>query len=401
MRQLFYIVIGFVFGQGMMLFSQSILIAKGEANLVSITGISLGMLSLVQWVTDAGSVFLISNIINSRDVKSKFSSLVVARLLIGLFFLSILLVFFNLIIDATDLYLPIAPLFCVVFIWAFNLTGFYDYYELNKFNGPVSSINWALSSVFLLISYVLQWPMDFVYWAFILGLMLTVFFQWLYLFKLKVLGFNLFTYILVLPSHISSVVKLLMSYAIAYVLNQAYGRFIPVIIYQFLDVTLSGYYIFARNISNVVTQIIYFSRRVEYKKLVSLSDVSLSSLFRVQYYSLFFAVMYFFSSLLMYFISDYFFMMKVYKISINIVVFLSFNNLIWVLASGFGQRFLSINKGHYYTITTAITTAISIITFYNIVDYYGLYALYGCEFIMYIIQVVVYAVLLIRNGANT
>lgn len=70
-RSFYNLVFGFLIGQGAMFIAQTLLISKSEVALVGQITIGLGLLTLAQWLADAGGVFLIPRLLGSEENEQK------------------------------------------------------------------------------------------------------------------------------------------------------------------------------------------------------------------------------------------------------------------------------------------------------------------------------------------
>ena len=393
LRQLFYIIIGFMIGQGSMFLVQSTLVIDGQFELISQIGIALGLLSFMQWVADGGGVFLLSKI-NKSEISKLLPNFIASRLIfsiiIFIIFLMILKLFeLNAVVQDALYFTPL-----VILVWAFNLTGVIDKYEKNRIVGPVSSLNWLFSSVVLLL-FTSDENLGFYSGAaYVLGLSVTVAVQ--YGIMRKKLN-------LPLQFSLSSIKKFMLEiagYNLSYISGQGYGRVIPILIDNSLNSTLAGMYIYAKNISNISSQLILFIRRVEYSRIMALLEnekIIIRQLILVQKNSIFCGFCFFILALIS-FILIYYLGYVEYQLLASICLLMFFILIIWIFSSSLGQIFVAQGKLLLFGMIVSSTTVLSIVFISIFIDTLGVYLVLIVECVMLSIQTLIYFLILKFQG---
>lgn len=394
MKHILLLLSGFLIGQGGMFLAQTYIISLQEFEIVAVLGIGLGLLSLLQWISDGGGVFLLSRQFSEPDFFEIFSSFIIARIIIGLslyFLLSYTVYLLELDQQITSI---LNTGWIVVVIWSLNITGILDYTKKNELAGPVSGLCWLFSAIASVLLYESDFFGLYVGLFYITGLFVTVMVQWYVAGKSELLNDIEMPKIEIIITQI----KLIISYNSAYISAQGYARIIPILIDKVFDTKLSGIYIYAKNISNMISQLIFFSRRVEFHELVTYvisEQFSFVGVLLRQKYSLFLSVFSAFISYLMLILIHYFDYNDYFDIVVCIayMVSLVFG---WVLVSAFGQVLLAAKRIREYSIILILSIVFGLIFLSLFLTNYGLLAVYGAELLMYFIQGISYIYLINR-----
>lgn len=373
---------GFVIGQGSMFLAQTYLLLNGDLTSLANIGIALGLLSLIQWGTDAGGVFILPKYVEDKNFNVIFSCFLLSRLIIGfsLFFLiSLLLTLIKSPIVVNEIF---SKGWLVAIIWSFNISGILDYYGLNKLADPLSGLCWLLSSLYIIIPGV-----DFKDTGifFSLGLFLTTIIQ-LIIFNRYKKNINLFADIKL--NDFSHHFKSAFFYTITYSVSQIYARLIPIALSKLVDSTTAGVYIYVKNIINLTSQVILFSRRAEYSSVIKLIDkraVSVADIIKNQSASLFIACVSFFCSLVL--CLGYYFHEESISKPLIFLLLMQPNLMLWVISSSLGQYCIAANSLKLHLSIITLSATISLIIFIGLVPYTSLYTIIFSEFVMYILQI--------------
>lgn len=387
--QTLYILSGFAIGQGMMFFVQSYFVYNRELEYLSFIGIVMGFFSLIHWGSDGGGVFILSRMKESGELHSNFFSFLLCRLLVGL---SCYFVIMGglLLIDVNEHILnTVFWSFLIIPVWALNVTGLIDNQGLNRIAGPFSGFPWffcAITSLYsvgddnvginLLISYLV-------------GLIILVFTQWflLYRFSNVVNGFSL-NFV-----GFEGVIKSVFSYWFAYFTAQGYSRFVPVVVNEIVGGQVAGAYVYAKTCANLVSQLIAFSRRVEFKDLViyaATGKVGFIDIVDRQKLSFFISILGVlisgFICFFMYVVTydQYYFLLSIYIFLMLTLVFF------WVLVSSMGQVLLAIGEEFKYALVVSVGVGVAIILMFVFIREIGIYAVFVAELSMFLVQFVIY-----------
>lgn len=390
MRQLVFIVSGFLIGQGSMFIVQSYLVAIGEFEQVAVIGIALGLLSLVQWASDGGGVFLLSRLEGKEGFGWRLPNFFIARFIFSICFYVLLksgLYFFqlNIAVQQALCFMPVIILF-----WSFNLTGLIDKLDKNKLAGPFSGLNWFLCSLVVLLFSKDNYFGFYLGGAFSIGLLVTVVLQFF------LLRNDLKVKIKVSISRVKESLGSILGYNLAYLSAQSYARFIPILIDSSLNSSVSGMYVYAKNVSNTVGQLVQFIRRIEFPrvlKLVKQSSFDVVDIFKVQKFSFFAVLSAVLLSFLVYAVAVFFEMDK-YLSVIELCVWLLILLCIWLVSSSYGQIFVAQGKLFTYGLVVSITSIISAGFVKFLIGIGGVYAVVGIEAVMLIVQIFIYSLFL-------
>lgn len=388
LKQFLFIVSGFFIGQGSMFALQTYLAFRNDFELIASIGIAVGVLSLFQWVSDGGGVFLLSKLSKNTYLINKFLGLLVSRFVFSsvfLFFLFFVLLLFQLNPLVVDVlyFLPIVGL-----IWMFNITGLIDSYERNKWTGFSSNLSWLFSTIAVLIFFNEERLGLYIGFSFSLGVFITLIIQYYFmsdiLIKRKAFKFRKKIIFIFLGK--------ILGYNIAYISSQLYTRLVPLIVQSYIGSNVAGVYIYAKNISNIVSQFVFFSRRVEFANIQKISRdkrISFLGILKAQYLSIIGILTLLVISLAMYVFT--LFLESSNASFLSGLVFIQFSLLLfWLVPSSFGQIFLAKGEFSLYGFTLLTTSALSITVIFYSIESYGIYAVILSEFVMLSIQSIIY-----------
>lgn len=384
LTDLFWMSSGFLGGQGLLFLAHTFLIVNEEVLLLSKIGITLGLLNLFQVISDCGGVFFLNNYNKNIGIINFF----IARILFSfLFFLvACAFVFF---LDFKEYYWVLfIGLFCSL-IWSFNITGVIDQKKLNKYCGPFSGLNWGLPAIVIFFNKnesILEYSVFF----YCLGLLFIILIQYgvLYWHKYDIgLSFRDIRFQHIIKSFMS-----ILFYSVSYVITQAYARILPIVVDKLLGQQVSGFFIYYKNVSNFVSQLVFFSRRIDYSELVKITlnssqSVTLFTYIKRQYLGFVLIIVTLtligiFSSVLSYF-NKYEFLSQALLGSMLFVITLIF----WNISSAIGQVFIAQDLSNKYSLVISITGVLSMIFIVWMLESYGVFFICLVESLMYLIQI--------------
>jgi hypothetical protein len=400
LKQLFFILVGFFIGQGSFFALQSYLLFEKKFELLTNLGLGVGLLSLFQWLSDSGGTVHITKMLDNLNYKVKFSSFVVARILnYFLFFLLLLVIqklfsILNPFVWTIVLYSSVSSI-----AWAFNISAVADYYGKNKIVGPVSGLNFLFVSLVCLICYDSPNLANYVGVSFCAGVITTVILQY----AICEYKFELFSVSFVDVRNLSS-----SSFAFnsCFFGSQAYARILVVIIENALGVYFSGVYVYIKSFTNCITQLIAFTRRLEYKNLSGISEghnfksVLIQGFCR-QLFSLISIVLSFVAVVVVYGYFKVF--IKDYEYDFYLEMCLIFTSVLvpWVIASGMAQILLVKNHIWSYALYNLFSIILSILLTLKLLSHdFELYAVAISESIMYLVQIFMYSFVLTRLNSK-
>lgn len=379
-KQFLSIVFGFVLGQGTMFIVQTYLLINNKIEIIANIGIGLGILSLVQWMSDGGGIFQLSRMIDDGKLQKNIFSLFLGRLIMGsglfLIIYSLVLYFY----ENNNVVQIIKLGWVVVILWSFNLVGILDYYSKNHMYGPFSGINWMLPAIY--VYFYSEEPNLYigVSVSYLIGIFLMLAIQFV-LIKPKFL-------IKISMKIDRKTIKSAFDYNLAFLISQGYARIVPIIIDKNININTSGVYVYAKNICNLISQLCQFIRRLEFKILVEQfkKENSSSKIMYLQKKTLLFVLISTCSVILISGIG--------YKDVIgkdDVLLYMMLLLLIpWVIASNYSQYFISIGALKIYSRVMCYSVIISLITINYFIMYIGVYSIIVAEVLMYLFQIYIY-----------
>lgn len=369
-------------GQGAMFIAHTYLIYKQELSYVAVLGIGLGFLSLLQWLSDGGGVFLLSKQYSDKDFGEKLISFIVARLVVGLLFY--FLIFFALkYFEFSEAIISIVSLgYAVVIIWSLNLTGVLDRLNKNKFAGPLAGLSWLFSAIASLV-FIEDSRIGFIVaLSYALGLLITVSIHWYYVMT----GFVEIDFSNLRGLDVLEQFKKIISFNAAYASTQSYARILPAIVEKALGSELSGVLVYAKNVANIVSQTIYASRRSEFGNLIdtkNLPRLGYHEIFKRQRYSFFvslFSMILVIMSALLLRVAE---VDEYYVQIMDVVCIMVLLVFIWFFSSAIGQVLVAVDKVSEYAISVVLSISLAFVVIWVCIDFLGLYAVFIAEVVMY------------------
>lgn len=386
-KHLSQIALGFAIGQGAFFIAQSYIVYENGLALVGQIGIGLGFLSLAQWLSDCGGIFLIPKKLGTSDQNKNLQAFFIARFIVVL-----TLCFILFASGITNSFTGIAKdifswYFAVSIISTFNITGYLDYTNNAKITGPTSGLCWLLPSLSIIFYKELGDDLGHsIGMLFTIGLLLSIIIQ----FKQSKITSDFKHSRIDIPeikSNITDIIK----YNCIFFTSQCYARTIPLFISNFATISEAGIYIYAKNIANVINQAISFSRRTEFSSLLRLPVTSVTPLILIKKQALSLAI-----GIVPFIIS--FFILTLNKLIpltsnkplITIVCILLFINIAWIVSSSFSQYLLASSKTGTILAIQTFTILISLSTIFILQKHLGLTAVFIAELLMYSIQTAIY-----------
>lgn len=384
-KNLFFLILGFLIGQGSMFLVQTYLAINGRFELIAKVGISLGLLSLTQWISDFGGVYLLSRKLGKGENPFTFIKF---RLFLAILF-SVILIFICKLINLDLFYREVfyfAPLISIV--WAVNITGVLDYLCKNKIAGPISGLPWFLCALYIWISDKYFEISGFYLGAsYFFGVFLVTLVQLNQLSKSQYVKFwNLQT------TYWQREIKDMAGYTLAFSMSQVYGRLIPILVQTSIGGAVAGYYVYGKSFTNISAQFVSFLRRVEFSSLLKNDKFTLNFIYKGQKLSVL-LVTAFFISFLFLSILNYFFSLGLNKQlseSLFVIVFLQGIQIIWLIPSLLGQYCIAKGKIWSYAKIQLSSSILSIFVIYSLIEYINVYAIFISEVFMYLLQIYFY-----------
>jgi hypothetical protein len=392
-KQFLNILSGYIFGQGSMFFVQTYLMSLGNVTLIGNIGIGLGILSLLQWISDMGSIFLLPKY--AEEGINNVISYFIARIII----LPIIFILFYISLSFYDPSLIVKDIllwgYVIIFINSFSLVGLVDYYEKNHLVSKLSGLSWILSSCIVFVFIILDVNESiigtYLGGAYSIGLLIFVCIQW-YSLKSIINSFDIKSENFKLNNVMCKSYDII-SYLIYFMSSQIYGRIVPMLIDKYIGVSVSGIYIYARNIINLFSQLVMFTRRVENKSLYTMAvdEFSLRKLINMQKFSLVLGFVLIISVSILKFILVIFDIQIInLNSTMNMLIWLSFIFQIFNFYSMFSQYYITIGWIKINALIQLFVIIISFILLIFLLPDFGLNAVFGVEILANFVRVIIY-----------
>lgn len=390
-KHLTQIISGFVIGQGAFFLSQTYMVYNNELNLVGQLGIGLGLLSLAQWFSDCGGVFLTSTKLNAADKYQELQHFFVARFIVVItlctacYLAGLVLLFEGLVREIFSWFIVVSV------ISSFNITGYLDHERITRITGPLSGLCWLLPSILIFFHKSLSpWIGELVGAAYALGLLISTLTQ-----HQQAKLFNKLSPFHANPEKIKENIIEIIKYNSMFVTSQLYARLIPVLVSSSVNMSIAGMYLYAKSIANIINQGVSFSRRTEFSSLTQLQNkkISITELMKKQKLSLMIATAPAALSVLATTIINTFYDNKNSELLTTISALLTIN-LAWIIASSLAQFILAQSRIGILLITQISTISISLLFMLLLIKDFGISAVLFAETIMYIIQIYLYSTIL-------
>ncbi len=384
LRQFGYILSGFIVGQGLFFLSQTYLLLNGHISEIANIGIAIGFLSLAQWISDAGGVYLISKLKTIAELQDKFITFSVSRLVVTmplLLIICFLLKLFDLG-EATRVVIPFILL--TGFVGAFSCLGVVDYLQRNGFSSSFSGLCWLFPAVYIFMAGV-EYQAAYIGMLYVSGLLIFQIIQYTTLVGTFSVRFKV--EFRLLPHFM----KQIFFYLTAYIISQGYARLIPVMVDKMIDSISAGLYMYAKGVINILGQMMIFTRRIEFSKL-SDSLVTLPSLiFLIGRQKLSYGILVLFVLLVVFtsFLIEQFWPHK-YTELITYILLLSVIFSLWLASSSFGQVFIARGWLVENAAILFLSAFSSIMTIFFTYKNFGIYTFFISEALMMLVQLCIY-----------
>jgi hypothetical protein len=374
--KLLHIVSGFLLGQGSFFLALSYLAFCKEFLVIAQVSLGLSILSLSQWIADGGGTYLLRDLKRSSGTVLSF---ILVRLIQSIV-LSVVLVFIFNMLDFGEQFNDIAifSTVCAV-IWAFNLTGVIDKSGKNKIAGPISGLSWVLSSIAVLLFYKSDNYGLIVGVAFSIGLMITV----LYHHILLDFDFRRMFFDRVSLEDFKVDFNLVFFYNLNFSITQIYGRSLGFIVNYYLSASTAGLFLYARSASNAVSQILLFSRRVEFDNEVY--SINFRSLLKFQKLSVALSIAAFSGALFLTLVLNYYGDEDFYLISLYLLLTL-FSLIVWNFSNSLSMILVKFELVDKVAFISLITISIQIGFLLIFTPIYGIYTLFVSEVVLFLVQ---------------
>lgn len=382
--QFTYILSGFIIGQGLFFLSQTYLLLNGHISEIADIGIAIGFLSLAQWVSDAGGVYLISKLKTINELQDKFITFSFSRLAVSMPLLLVMCYLLHLfdLGEATKAIIPFILL--TGLIGSFSYLGVVDYLQRNGFSSSFSGLCWLFPAIYILISGI-EYKAEYVGGLYVLGLLIFQVMQYITLLDTVSIRFKI--YFIYFPHFM----KQILFYIMAYIVSQGYARLLPVLVDKMIDSISAGLYMYAKGVINILGQMMVFTRRIEFSKLSESLTIRPSIFFLISKQKLSYCILVIFIILGLFisYIAEKVWPDK-YSELIRYIFAMSVIFSFWLVSSSFGQVFIA--KG--WLIANAAVLFISAFTSVLIISYshddFGVYSFLISEAFMMLMQLCIY-----------
>lgn len=346
----------FVLGQGSLFLTSSYFLYIHRHDVVSELGLAASLCSLVVWIADLGGVYILNSHIKGRKKESVrdffwmrigvVSVVVLMGLVVSTFYRTI------------ELHLPGYVIFLLAISSCFGFAGLYDGIGKTGHVALYGSLAWVFSSALTLLFF------DSSKWS--IGELVGIGFsagQWVY--SLKTLRLAKALRAFAWPGsclRIYSEFKAAVVYVSSYVAGQVYARVLLFGAIGLLDVRSAGYFVYARQIYNAVSQVVLFVRRSEgVGRATGTAWQYVLGGRHSLYFSAALSVAILFLVLLANALIELPFMISVLGVTSAICLF------VWTFLNGFFFYFLAVKKLHLYLMVhgagmAAMVTVVSLST---------------------------------------
>lgn len=384
--------LGFILGQGSMFLVQSWLLYKGLFNVLAYTGIGLGILTLIQWTADMGGTFILSRYTERNELDNKLIPFFFARLLFSIFIYSTLYLVLLLVNFDTIVVDIIYAGILIPILWAFNITGILDNKKMNSVTGPLSGISWMLASLAIItsIAFQLEEIGIIVGLAYSIGIVITLIIQY---FTIKKANLN---FTIEYHDLFKKTIKEFIHggyYSLGYISAQAYARSLPILIEKYIDVKTAGMFLYAKSFVNILSQLIYFIRRVEFsnvvKKCINNTKQNILVTILDQKLTKIAIIIILFLSIILTFTAHIISDENISK-TLTIMSILILLIILWTISSSIGQIIIAEGKTGQYAFVITLSSLFCFLLILNNIRDIGINAIYIYEALMYLLQIMIY-----------
>jgi len=387
-------VVGFGLGQGAMFFVSTWLVLIGDFKLLADLGIMLGLLGLFQWIGDWGGVYLFPKQMEKGGFDDFFKKFMLARLFLSLIIVSLFIVVAA-AIDLPDFYkLVMIYSLATLLIWSLNIAGVIDALGLNSKVGFYSGLNWMLSAATVFLFYGSENLIAIIGLAFLLGTLITLFIQFL---VSKGWGWcSGFCYIDIDIDF--EVVWLSFRYNLLFAIGQIYGRALLILVDYMAGPSVSGVFVYVKQIYNACGQVVIFARRVEYKNVVGYVGVDLGfsplGLIWVQRKGGYISFLGIILSLLVFCAAFYFGVDDVFVDLLWNVFLFSCVLFLWYLATSLSQGVIALGKLGFQIAVVTSSSIVGLLSIFLMGRFLSVENIAFVEAIMFSVQFFIYYIYL-------
>lgn len=401
-KSFIFIALGFFVGQGAMFIAQSYLAINEQFEIIATVGIGLGILSFLQWIADSGGVLLIQNYyVKSRDEVWIYY---ISRIFISLFLCCLYKIILLVWSPKTEVVDILNFGYVVILVGALNFSGVADYLGKNKFIGLFAGAPWFFSSISLAYCYSINSSEIYksVGLFFFLGMVLSLFVQ-LTLLKNDIMKDVLFfkNSMGFLNKFKRALVESLF-YNVNFFSNQIYGRVIPILIEKMVSAPVAGAFVYGRHIVNIFGQLLMFSRRVEFKHMVIVTDrkvdfILIKSILLKQSNSYFINLFCFLFIFIIDIVDRYRDIGNLGQ-SLQVMYYLAFALIFFNFSSFLSQFFIANGMSGSSALIQSITVIPTSILVIYLISFWGIYAVYIGEIFLYCSRILIYTYIIFSKG---
>ena len=380
----FLLLASFAGGQGVLLLSNSKLIARGQVDTVGVIGSIVALLTFALWYVDFGGLYFIVSKHTHLKKHVDIVSLVFCRLS-ALIILCAICIILRDNFEYTKIYYSFfgVKIFVALLFWCFNIIGAFDAVYLASVGGLLSCIPWLSIAIGVLFitSESDELVVTIVGNYFLIGVVVSVLAQYgtYFSFQLKVFEFKL-----CVVKNFAEFFWYGLKYIISQLPAQLYGR-IVIFLTGSIGATELGVYIYIKHIINALSQMVAVMRRIQFSysfrgNFAPFSFSRAEFIFIVSFISAvsfiaFVATITIDKNSSAHIIAEYF---KYFIIGF----------CLWMYVSKISNDFLLHDKSSAIAMINIFCTAFSVAIIYSYRNIYGLYAIVASELFMHLLQII-------------
>lgn len=398
---------GPIMGQGVFFLLTLFLAYKGLTPQVANISIAIGVLSLIQWCSDGGGVFLLGRYYAKNILSEIIGTLYIVRLFYSIVVFIILYWLLPFFYNNDFLHNVIRYSFILCILGSASISGLADFLGKNRIIGPFASLPWLFVTIYVAFEYynneisssdfssiaiVASYTSGFALSLIVQYLVCAKFFEGE---KLKKLSYK------------KLVLKEVGGYFFSYFLSQSYARLLPILVDMFLGKTTAGLFAIAKTFLNIFSQLLMFLRRVENEKIISVTEeYNSSDRVRDSANKMFVALLimswrtsrFILAASVVSVVTMYLAEKSLPNLSGRMIVIwwfisISLSSLvIWNYSSIIGQSYIISGKTTEYAIILFISLVINILINIYSFSIIGLWSIIMAEIIMYFSQVAIFIV---------
>jgi O-antigen/teichoic acid export membrane protein len=177
--------------------------------------------------------------------------------------------------------------------------------------------------------------------------------------------------------------NLVFFYNLNFSITQIYGRSLGFIVNYYLSASTAGLFLYARSASNAVSQILLFSRRVEFDNEVY--SINFRSLLKFQKLSVALSIAAFSGALFLTLVLNYYGDEDFYLISLYLLLTL-FSLIVWNFSNSLSMILVKFELVDKVAFISLITISIQIGFLLIFTPIYGIYTLFVSEVVLFLVQ---------------